>query len=135
LLLLLLLLDLNSHTRLIIMVGQLMTTMACCLYYWTNRQSGSFLLHIYFCFVFLFLFIGHYVMYVWVSFFLSLSPPLLLSYFDYNKMVSCWYDTTMERCFEENLRNDPITRNINDDEYVLDSYLSALNSLFLYLCI
>ncbi len=65
-----------------------------------------------------------------VIFFLSLSPPLLLSYFDYNKMVSCWYDTTMERCFEENLRNDPITWNINDDEYVLDSYLSAMNSLF-----
>jgi hypothetical protein len=33
----------------------------------------------------------------------------------------------MERYFEESIRNDPVTLNINDDEYVLDSYLSAMN--------
>ncbi len=121
LLLLLLLFDLNSLTRLIIMVRQLMTTMPCCLYCWTNRQSGSFLLHIYFCFVFLFLFIGHYVMYVWVSFFLSFFLTLVITKWSAADI------TTMERCFEENIRNDPVTLNIDDDEYVLDSYLSAMN--------
>ncbi len=35
--------------------------------------------------------------------------------------------------FKKILRNDPVTLNINDDEYVLDSYLSAHEFLSLYI--
>jgi len=41
----------------------------------------------------------------------------------------------MEHYFEETIRNDPVTLNINDDEYVLDSYLSAINFSHIYLYI
>jgi hypothetical protein len=43
--------------------------------------------------------------------------------------------TMMECCFEENMRYDPVILYIDDDEYVLDSYLSAMNFSNLYLYI
>jgi len=60
-------------------------------------------------------------MYVWVSFFLSFFLTLIITKWSTADI------TTMERYFEESIRNDPVTLNINDDEYVLDSYLSAMN--------
>jgi hypothetical protein len=60
----------------------------------------------------------------WVSFLLSL-------YLFLASIMSKWSaaNSIMECCFEEHMRNYPVTLLIDDDEYVLDSHLSAIDFL------
>jgi len=94
-----------------------------------------FLLHVYFYLVFLFFSLLDIMSCMCECHSLSLSFSLSLFVF-LTWIITKWSAvdiTTMECCFEENMRNDPVTLRINDDEYVLDSYLSPMDFSHLYL--